>query len=137
MTNKELLFEKAKKDSVNSYSPYSHYIVSASILHKDGTIISGQNIENASFSLTMCAERCALFKSRSMGYKNDDIVALLIYTPIKDSIPYPCGACRQVMAELMNMDATVYVANDDVIEEHKVADFLPYSWELKQWNTEL
>ncbi len=132
MTEKELLFDKAKKDSINSYSPYSHYIVSASILHKDGTIISGQNIENASYGLTMCAERIALFKSRSMGYKNDDIVSLLIYTPIKDSKPYPCGACRQVMVELMNMDSTIYIANDDLIEEHKVSDFMPFSWELKQ-----
>jgi len=106
-------FEAAKEQSKFSYSPYSNYKVSASILLKNGDIVSGMNIENSSYSLTICAERCALSRCYAMGYTKNDIVSLLIYTNSKTSMPYPCGACRQVMTELMPSDSECIVVNDN------------------------
>jgi len=117
-------FEEAKKQNELSYSPYSHYRVSAAVLLTDGKIVSGMNIENSAFGLSICAERCTLFKVYSMGYKKDDIVSLLIYTNRKDSVPYPCGSCRQVMRELMNLDAEVIVVNDLEKPEYFTVDSL-------------
>ena len=122
-------FLKAKAVNHLSYSPYSKYRVSACIKLKNGEYITGVNIENASYPLSICAERCALFKAVSSGYTKDDFESILIYTNRLDSMPYPCGACRQVMAELMNLDSKVIVVNDkEMPEEYKISDLLPHSF---------
>lgn len=122
----EKMFEAAKKANALSYSPYSNYRVSAACLLKSGEIVSGMNIENSSYGLSMCAERVTLFRVYAMGYKKDDIVSLMIYTNRTDSMPYPCGACRQVMSELMHHDCPVYVVNDNKkVEEYTVSSLLP------------
>lgn len=131
MTDKELLYAEAKRTINNAYAPYSNYKVSAALLLADSLIISSQNVENASYGLTVCAERNVLFKAISLGYKKEDIKAMLIYVPKENNMPYPCGACRQVMVELMKLDSTIYISNDSVIEEHKLSDFMPYKWELE------
>jgi len=129
MDNIDLLFEKVKKVNKFSYSPYSKYQVSAAVLLKNGDIITGVNIENASYSLTICAERCALFSTYSKGYSKDDIDSMMIYTNRKDSYPYPCGSCRQVMVELMDENSKVIIIND--IKEpiiKTVKELMPYSF---------
>lgn len=126
MKQKEM-FDAVKKENVLSYSPYSKYRVSAACLLKDGRIITGINIENSSYGLSICAERCTLFRVYAEGYKRDDIVSLMIYTNRLDSMPYPCGACRQVMSELMPMDAKVYIVNDqEMEEEYTVSSLIPH-----------
>lgn len=99
------LFASAVKASENSYSPYSHLKVGASLLMEDGSFVTGCNVENRSFGLTNCAERTALFKAISMGKKV--IKAIAIATPQSDFPVSPCGACRQVLTEFAPPDTPV------------------------------
>ena len=105
------LLKKAKESFKNSYSPYSNYRVAAAALAKSGKIYGGTNIENASYGLTMCAERCAVFKAISEGEK--EIKALLIIVSQDPRLPEatPCGACRQVIAEFARPDTPIYTLN--------------------------
>lgn len=122
--------EIALKYYNNAYAPYSHFKVGACILLKDGTLIGGCNIENGSYGLSNCAERTTLFKAYSEGYKKEDIKALLIVGDTVDSIS-PCGACRQVMSELMDESTLVILSN--LKHKHRfysVKDLLPYSFDL-------
>ena len=91
-----LLMDKAKEASKNSYSPFSRFAVGAAVLASSGEIYQGCNVENSSFGMTICAERCAIFKAISEGEK--EIKAVAIYSPNQDNCA-PCGACRQVIYE--------------------------------------
>ncbi|KMT21656.1 cytidine deaminase [Clostridium cylindrosporum] len=106
MDNKFLINE-AKKAMENSYSPYSNFKVGAALLTDTGEVFTGCNIENASFGGTNCAERTALFKAISEGYKKFTKIAI-----ISDSKNYtaPCGICRQVISEF-SLDMEVIMAN--------------------------
>jgi len=90
----------AVKAAGHSYSPYSHFPVGAAVITHSGAVYSGCNVENASFGLTQCAERVALTSAISDGVLPEALTALLIYTP-GPVAHTPCGACRQVMHELM------------------------------------
>jgi cytidine deaminase len=92
----QALAEAAKAACANAYCRYSGFPVGAAVLTADGAIASGCNVENASFGLTVCAERNAIFRAVADGAKS--IVALVLYTPTAQPIT-PCGACRQVLAE--------------------------------------
>lgn len=93
---------RAKMESVareaagSSYSPYSQFPVGAAVLTEDGRIFSACNVENASFGLSICAERAAVFQAIAAGCRR--ITALVVYTPTTKTVT-PCGACRQVVAE--------------------------------------
>ncbi|MDD6302794.1 MAG: cytidine deaminase [Bacillales bacterium] len=106
------LINKAIEAQKLSYSPYSHFAVGAAILLKDGSYILGANIENASYGLSMCAERNAIFQAILKGIKKEDMVAIAITADAND-LPYPCGACRQVLSELFPLDAPVIVATNN------------------------
>ena len=122
------LYEGALLGYKNSYSPYSKFAVGACALLKNGEIIYGSNIENASYGLTNCAERSTLFAIYSKGYRKDDIVSFLIIGRTKDVIS-PCGACRQVMSELMNPDTPVYLANlNGKVVKYLNKELLPYTF---------
>lgn len=124
--NKELLINKSIEATKLSYSPYSNFKVGAAILMKDGNIVMGANIENASYGLTMCAERNTVFKAMLDGYKKEDMVAMALCADA-DEVPYPCGACRQVLSELFPFDAPIYVHNTrGKILETNVKELLPY-----------
>ena len=84
--------------SHGAYVPYSHFPVAAVLELKDGTLLSGCNVENASYGLCMCAERNVLFMSVACGVPKEEIASLTVYAPT-ESLTTPCGACRQVMAE--------------------------------------
>ena len=105
------LYKIAKEALPNSYSQYSKFKVAAVLRMKDGFTISGVNVENASFGLTNCAERTALFTAYSQGYRKDDIVEVLLTTE-QDEFISPCGACRQVLRELVNDDVEVHITNN-------------------------
>ena len=98
MTELEIqkLMDCAIKARENAYSPYSHFAVGAALLCEDGTLYEGCNIENASYGLTNCAERTAIFKAVSEGHINFKALAVVADT---EGPCAPCGACRQVMAE--------------------------------------
>lgn len=125
------LYQRAKAALPLSQSQYSNFKVAAAIRLKDGNIITGVNIENASFGLSNCAERSALFSAYSQGYAKDDIVEMAITTE-KDHLVSPCGACRQVMRELMPLDAPVHLvtASGDVTTVTNDA-LLPYGFDAK------
>lgn len=113
----------AKQAYNNSFATYSHFQVGACIVLKSGGYVMGTNIENASYGLTNCAERSALFSAYSQGYRKNDIKELIVMS--KNGVS-PCGACRQVIVELMDCDADVTVCNlDGVGYTVKVKDLLP------------
>ena len=98
MTELEIqkLMDCAIKARENAYSPYSHFAVGAALLCEDGILYEGCNIENASYGLTNCAERTAIFKAVSEGHIKFKALAVVADT---EGPCAPCGACRQVMAE--------------------------------------
>ncbi|KRM10715.1 hypothetical protein FC15_GL001320 [Lapidilactobacillus concavus DSM 17758] len=123
------LIEKAKQAREQAYVPYSKFAVGAAVLTDDGHIFQGCNIENGSFSMTICAERCAMFAGVLAGYHHFKAIAVIADT--KGGVS-PCGACRQVMTEFMNPDDQVILANlqGDQIDT-TVEGVLPYSFSLK------
>jgi len=110
MIPREEILERLKPLAVeaaaNAYAPYSRFPVGAAVLTADGRIYFGCNVENAVFGLTQCAERSALAAAVADGATRGAVAALLIYTPGPAAHP-PCGACRQVMHELMATDSVV------------------------------
>jgi cytidine deaminase len=122
------LYKKAKEVLPNSYAQYSNFKVAAALRLKNGEIITGVNVENASFGLTNCAERSALFTAYSQGYRKDDIEEILITTE-QEEIISPCGACRQVMRELLPEDANVYMTTcNGEVKKVKNRDLLPFAF---------
>ncbi len=123
-----LLMNKAKEASKMSYSPFSRFAVGAAVLTKSGTIYSGCNVENSSFGMTICAERCAIFKAISEGEK--EILAVAIYSPNSDDCN-PCGACRQVMYEFQG-DEEIDVITENLGEliVRKLGVYLPYGFKI-------
>ncbi|AUD62475.1 cytidine deaminase [Tenericutes bacterium MO-XQ] len=121
--------DEAKKARKNAYVPYSHFKVGATILLKDGTYVHGANIENAAYPLANCAERSALFSLYSQGYKKEDIVSMTIVADTDHPVS-PCGACRQVIHELVPKGTPIYLANlKGEIKETDPDDLLPYAFE--------
>ncbi|MBD5158786.1 MAG: cytidine deaminase [Ruminococcus sp.] len=121
MTDNEF-FQFAVRASEKSYSPYSKFKVGAVLLTEDGQIFTGCNIENASYSMTICAERTAIFKAVSSGFTDFKAIAIAGSSGDDFSIPcVPCGACLQVLSEFCNDDFMI-VLSDGV---HKLKDFLP------------
>lgn len=128
------LYEAAVAARRNSYSPYSKFKVGASLLLDDNNIVSGTNVENSSFGLTCCAERNALFTAVGMGYKKENIKALLVVANT-DGPCSPCGACRQVISELMDKDADVILTNrKNDIKMFTVKELLPFSFSKDDLN---
>ena len=127
MTNEQLI-ARAKEARELSYSPYSKFKVGAAVLTKDGKVFLGANIENSSYGLCMCAERNALYHTYLSGYKKDDIVALALIADT-DEPTSPCGACRQVISELMNEDAPVIMANlKGAVKVTNPKELLPFAF---------
>lgn len=129
--NKKDLFMLAKDVMKNSYAPYSNYNVGAVLLTKNGNIYKGCNVENASYSVTCCAERTALFSAVAGGEK--EFSAICIVGGKNGEITdyaMPCGICRQALAEFCDADFKVYVGiNEDDIKEFTLGELLPCSFE--------
>ena len=127
----ELLIEKAKQAMERAYAPYSGYKVGAALLCKDGTVFTGCNIENASFSPTICAERAAFAKAVSEGCREFAAIAVC---GGKDGVITglfpPCGVCRQVMREFCSQDFPVYLVKENGYEKRTLAQLLPDSFSL-------
>lgn len=127
MDNKKL-YELAMKALENSYSPYSNFPVGAALLTKDGNVYLGTNIENASYGLTICAERLAIFKAVSEGKR--EFSKIVIVGKDGNGVP-PCGACRQVMFEFSpEMEILLYNKKEDTFLIYKVRDILPLGFNL-------
>ena len=122
--------KEAKLAQAKAYAPYSKFQVGAAILLNDGTYIHGCNVENGSYGLTNCAERSALYSLISQGYDPKNIVSITVIGSTSITIS-PCGACRQVMSELLPKNAKVILANNnDETKETNMEELLPYPFVL-------
>ena len=118
------LIAAAKEAQQGAYVPYSGYAVGAALLADDGKMYTGCNIENASYTPTVCAERVAVFKAISEGAKRVKIIAVVA----GEDMGYPCGVCRQVLREF-GEDATIVVAKDEEnYHVHTLDELLPHSF---------
>ena len=119
------LMELAKKARENAYIPYSKFAVGAALLASSGKVYTGANIENASYGLTLCAERTAIVKAVSEGEREFSCIAIVADTlePV-----LPCGACLQVMAEF-HIDKLI-LGNLITTREVKLSELLPHNFTL-------
>jgi cytidine deaminase len=123
-TNKRDLVRAAAKARQGAVAPYSKFKVGAALLTRSGEIITGANVESASYGLTCCAERVALFNALTAGKRDFVAVAVVAHAP---GGPMPCGACRQLLAEYAPR-AKVWVADTrelHVLREFSVRELLP------------
>lgn len=111
-SEQQRLLEAAKEAAQATYSPYSNFPVGAALLTANGEVVQGCNVENISFGLTNCAERSALFAALSRGLPPRSFRAMAVYAP-KVELISPCGACRQVLLELMAADCTIVCQGSD------------------------
>jgi cytidine deaminase len=122
--DQKTLIDAALAARQRAVAPYSRFQVGAALLTKSGRIIGGANVESASYGLTCCAERVALFKALTEGEREFVAMAVVARTPHG---PRPCGACRQLLAEYAR-GARLWVADSDYpskVKEFKVRDLLP------------
>ena len=128
---KQQLAKIAAEMRSRSYSPYSHYAVGAALLTKNGKIYTGCNIENAAYPVTICAERTAIFKAVSEGDRDFEAIAIATI----DGKGYPCGSCRQVMAEFaLDMAVMLTDADGQITLETNVTDLLPGAFTPERLN---
>ncbi len=130
-TIEDRLIKAARSAKKNTYSPYSNFPVGAAVLLEDGQIFKGTNIENASYGLTCCAERVALFAARTETSAKVIGLAISIghegkILPKKSLVP--CGACRQVMSEFLDPDTPIYI---DGNRNFTMDELLPFSFVLE------
>jgi cytidine deaminase len=124
MSNENLL-KLAREALQLSYSPYSQFRVGAALLTSSGKVFTGCNIENSSFSLTICAERTALFKAVSEG--ENSFSKILIVSDADDFIS-PCGACRQVLSDLAGDIEIILTNSRGEMQYKKISDLLPFAF---------
>jgi homotetrameric cytidine deaminase len=125
------LIEAAIAVSRRAYAPYSGFHVGAALLIESGDIVVGCNVENASYGLTICAERNAIFNAVARGL--GPITAVAIVADGTD-MPFPCGACRQVLSEFLGPEAPVYIASisrPDEIRSLTLGELLPHAFSFK------
>ena len=118
--NREKLIRIAKKMREKSYAPFSKYTVGASVETGDGTIIGGCNVESASYGLTCCAERIALYNTVSQGFSKFKAIAVA-----SENGGFPCGACRQVLAEFCEELEIVLADSHGGRETVQLSELLP------------
>ncbi len=127
MTNSELL-EEAKAAAMKAYAPYSQFQVGCALLTSKGNIFSGCNVENASYGLTICAERNTIFHAVAEEGPSMKIASLAVIA-LGQEFP-PCGACRQVIAEFTGPDVEVWFLRDGKPFAMTMAELLPASFRL-------
>ncbi len=131
--NDDQLVAHAHDAARHSWSPYSHYAVGAALLFDDGAVITGTNIENASYGLSLCAETVAVGKALSEG-RRGGLVRVAVVGPADkgDGAPItPCGRCRQVLNELAQIggtDPAILCVGRDDIREMRLSDLLPHAF---------
>jgi cytidine deaminase len=135
----DTLIDAARDAATRAYAPYSGYHVGAALLLKDGSVVTGANVENASYGLTLCAETSAVAKIANEGWIGELVaVAIVGGRPDGDALiggdpVHPCGRCRQILneaAEQSETDIDVHCASGDgnVVASYKLSELLPYSF---------
>jgi cytidine deaminase len=116
------LYDRAVAISQRAYAPYSNYLVGAAVQTRDGKVFEGVNVENAAYPLGVCAEKSALVKAVSEGYRPGDFAAIGITAS-------PCGGCRQWLYEFKLEDVT-FLNSEGELVTYSAADLLPNTWDL-------
>ena len=125
------LCKQAIEIANNSYSPYSNFKVGAALLCDDGTVFVGTNIENASYSVTNCAERVAIQTAVANGKRNFKAIAIAGGKEnVGETICPPCGICRQALTEFCDGDFIILLAKENGFEEYTLSQLLPNSFTL-------
>lgn len=122
---RDRLVEAARVASRSAYIPYSRFPVGAALFLESGEIISGCNVENASYGLTICAERNAVFQMAARGHRT--FVAMAVYTPTQEPAT-SCGACRQVLNEFAPEALVISVCDGPGVIEMTVAELIPHAF---------
>lgn len=122
------LVRRAREAAQRAYAPYSHFRVGAALTDADGTPYVGCNVESASYGLTICAERNAIFAAVAAGAARPFSALAVSCIDAASGGCSPCGACRQIMAEHLGASAPIYV---DGLGEFRIADLLPHSFALE------
>lgn len=126
--DKQQLFEAARDIQSRAYAPYSKFKVGAAFKLKTGEIVTGHNVENASYGATVCAERVGLFNALSQ-HKSSDFESLLIVTDTKTG-DLPCALCLQVLSEFVGPDFPIHSASrDGVVKSYKFNELLPHPFD--------
>jgi cytidine deaminase len=129
MKDQELL-QKALQAKATAYAPYSGFKVGAALVTDWGNVYTGINIENASLGATNCAERTAVFKAMSEGEQKITAIAVVADG---DAIPYPCGICRQVLAEFGDVGMRIICGNSSgEFKVHTLGELLPHVFSLRR-----
>ena len=126
----EKLLEQARQAALHSYSPYSGFRVGAALQLTNGQIVTGTNVENASYGLTICAERSALARAISQFGPGIRIEAVAVAN-LNDAPSPPCGACRQVLAEFILPEAPVIFPAADGLRTMPFSELLPLGFDMK------
>ena len=121
------LLKNAYEAMDNAYAPYSNFHVGACVKTKDGKYHKGANVENASYGLTNCAERSALLHVFSLGYRQDDIEAIAIVGQ-GNTLITPCGACRQVLVELLKRDTPIVLGTGEKVLVTNIEELMPMAF---------
>jgi len=129
LNSSEPLLERARMAASRAHCPYSQFHVGAAVLCDDGSVIEGCNVENASYGLTVCAERVALFSAISQGKRPIELAVSCVDAQDEAAVSsrMPCGACRQVMQELLPPDADIHV---DGVGRRSLQQLLPEAFQL-------
>lgn len=128
MTDADLI-AAARAAAVHSYSPYSNFAVGAALLFADGSVVTGTNIENASYGLALCAETVAIAKAMEAGVR-EGLVKIAVTGPGEDAIT-PCGRCRQVLNELAQLGGTdpeVLCVGPHDVKSVRLSALLPHAF---------
>jgi cytidine deaminase len=124
------LLQAARQAAEQAYAPYSGFRVGAALLLETGEIVTAANVENTSYSLTICAERSAIVRAVAQHGPQIRILAIAV-TNLNGESSSPCGACRQVLAEFMSPGGLVLFPFNGIPQSHTLADLLPYGFYLK------
>ena len=125
----ERLIQAAKEARSRAYAPYSHFAVGAALLAADHQIYIGCNVENASFGLTICAERAAVANAVAQGHR--DFLALAVVAESDSGLVTPCGACRQVLAEFNPRLPVICTNGAGQTKILRLDDLLPYRFDFR------
>jgi cytidine deaminase len=128
LADSDALVDHARRAREHAVADYSHFKVGAALETADGTIVTGCNVENATYGLTVCAERVAMFKALSEGHRSFTRVAVVADTAAPTP---PCGACRQILWEFGG-DLEVVLANlTEIKGQHRLKDLLPLPFDAR------
>ena len=124
----EPLIEAAKRARLQSVAPFSNFLVGAAVRTADGKVYTGCNVESASYGLTVCAERVAIWKALSEGERQ--FTELVVVADTETLLP-PCGTCRQIIWEFAREATIVFANTEGKTEEFHIADLLPRAFDAR------